>query len=87
MEGETVRLFMDVAFRAPEASVLYDCLCQLQRNALQVAGIQYRKESQRPPALQQLMAISWGHSSSIIRLITAISNAVRALLWALSRSS
>eukprot|EP00439_Symbiodinium_sp_Y106_P067024 s2731_g11.t1 len=26
---------MDVAFRAPEASVLYDCLCQLQRNALQ----------------------------------------------------
>ena len=62
MEGETVRLFMDVAFRAPEANALFEKLSQLQGSAaLQVAGIQFRRESlQRPPALQQLMALSWG---------------------------
>ena len=54
MEGETVRLFMDIAFRAPEANALFEKLSQLQGSAaLQVAGIQFRPESlQRPPALQ-----------------------------------
>ena len=53
---------MDVAFRAPEANALFEKLSQLQGSAaLQVAGIQFRRESlQRPPALQQLMALSWG---------------------------
>ena len=89
MEGETVRLLMDVAFRAPEANALYDCLCQLHGNAaLIVAGIQYRKESQqRPPTLQQLMALSWGPWSSKILPITATSTLPLEPLWALSRSA
>eukprot|EP00439_Symbiodinium_sp_Y106_P050270 s2592_g6.t1 len=45
MEGETVRLFMDIAFRAPEANALFEKLSQLQGSAaLQVAGIQFRPE-------------------------------------------
>eukprot|EP00439_Symbiodinium_sp_Y106_P062454 s5401_g9.t1 len=74
MKGETVRLLMDVAFRAPEANALYDGLNQQQGNAaLQVAGIQFWRESrQRPPTLQQLMALSWGHWSSITLVRTAL---------------
>ena len=80
MEGNTVRLFMDVAFSAPEANALFEKLSQLQGSAaLQVAGIQFRRESlQRPPALQQLMALSWGYNPSYIN------SAIRALLWTLS---
>ena len=80
MEGKTVRLFMDVAFSAPEANALFEKLSQLQGSAaLQVAGIQFRRESlQRPPALQQLMALSWGYNPSYIN------SAIRALLWTLS---
>ena len=61
MEGQTVRVMMDVAFRCPEAR-LYQLLTTLQGNAsLQVAGLQFRQATlQRPPVLKQLMETVFG---------------------------
>ncbi|CAE7581974.1 unnamed protein product [Symbiodinium sp. CCMP2592] len=57
MEGQTVRVLMDVANRCSEANQLFDLLTQLQGcAALQLAGVQFRRETmQRPPTLQQLL--------------------------------
>ena len=62
MEGQTVRVMMDVAFRCPEATRLYQLLTTLQGNAsLQVAGLQFRQATlQRPPVLKQLMETVFG---------------------------
>ena len=62
MEGQTVRVMMDVALRCPEATQLYQLLATLQGNAsLPVAGIQFRQATlQRPPIIKQLMETVFG---------------------------
>ena len=85
MEGETVSLFMDVAFRAPEANALFEKLSQLQGSAaLQVAGIQFGVA-----ATSSCSAAA--HGSFLESLVLTnpsnycyLNSAIRALLWTLS---
>ena len=81
MEGETVRLLMDIAFRAPEANALFEHGCRmLQGNAaLQVAGIQFRRESQS----SFLGSLVLNNPSNYCYF----NSAVRALLWSLAGDS
>ncbi|CAE7256942.1 unnamed protein product, partial [Symbiodinium sp. KB8] len=59
MEGQTVRVMMDIALRCPEATQLFQGLTALQGNsALQLVGLQFKRSTmQRPPLIKQHAAL------------------------------
>ncbi|CAE7241161.1 Riok1 [Symbiodinium necroappetens] len=56
MEGQTVRVMMDIALRCPEATQLFHGLSALQGNSsLQLVGLQFKRSTmQRPPLIKQM---------------------------------
>ena len=62
MEGQTVRVMMDIALWCPEADRMFQQLSALQGNAaLQIVGLQFRRSTmQRSPVIKQLMENVFG---------------------------
>ncbi|CAE7946932.1 unnamed protein product [Symbiodinium sp. KB8] len=57
MQGQTVRVMMDIALRCPEATQLFHCLSTLQgSSSLQLVGLQFKRSTmQRPPLIKQIL--------------------------------
>ncbi|OLP90620.1 Serine/threonine-protein kinase RIO1 [Symbiodinium microadriaticum] len=57
MEGQTVRVMMDIALRCPEATQLFQGLTTLQGNSsLQLVWLQFKRSTmQRPPLIKQIL--------------------------------
>ena len=59
MEGQTVRVIMDIALRCPDTTQMFQPqqLSALQGNSsLQLVGLQFRRSTmQRPPIIKQLL--------------------------------